>query len=148
MTSLYNKLLCKAPKRVHVQRVREPEHQFLYSNLLICCNTLTNCGRATNQRCIAIERSYSVRQFRLGLFIRILNDTVRPRRAMDVLIVTSHCLAMLLEHRQLVFQGAWVAMYVPGIAILRDQLQRALLSIARNQHGNMGLLNSFRLVDG
>lgn len=65
---------------------------------------------------------------------------------MNALIVTAYRLAMLFEHCELALQRDWIAVNVTGIAILRHQLERDLLTIASNQQGNMGLLDPFGLV--
>jgi hypothetical protein len=66
---------------------------------------------------------------------------------MNALVVAMKSFAMLFEDRKLILQRGGIAVNVTGIAILRHQLERHLLSIASDQQGNMGLLDSFGLVD-
>lgn len=66
---------------------------------------------------------------------------------MNALVVAAKSFAMLFGYRELVLQCGWIAVNITGIAILRHELERDLLSIASDQQGNMGLLDSLGLVD-
>src|SRR6266852_1736700 len=91
---------------------------------------------------------HPLRKQRPGLLIGIADTTQSPCGPMDAVVVASNGLAMPFEHGELVFDGRQFARHVTGIAVVRHQLQRDLLTIAPNQQGNMRVLHSFRLIDG
>src|SRR5205823_1873130 len=80
------------------------------------------------------------------LFVALGNGAERTGSAVDALVVASHCLTVLLEHRELVLQRLQVTAHITGIAILRYQLQRHLLTAATDQDWNMRFLHPFWLV--
>ena len=81
------------------------------------------------------------------MLIGISNDTERSYRTVNAIVVAPDSLAMLFEHREFVLKRGKITRYVTGIAVLRHQFQRDLLTTACNQQGNMRFLDAFRLID-
>ena len=75
---LGDELLCEAPDRILSPGSGEPGQQFLYARILVRGDTFADGCGAANQRSVAEEGSHPLRNFRLGLLISILKDTVRP----------------------------------------------------------------------
>ena len=75
---LGDEFLCEAPDRILLPSPREPEQQFLYARFLVHGDTFADGRGTANQRSVAEEGLHPLRNFRLGLLISILKDTVRP----------------------------------------------------------------------
>ncbi len=66
---------------------------------------------------------------------------------MDAFVIASDGFAVLLEDGKFVLNSRYIAPDMAGIAILRDQFERDLLSAPGDQQRNMGCLHAFGLID-
>jgi hypothetical protein len=147
---LCKKLLSKTANGIQFGRIRKDNLQFLYANRLVRCKTLANRIGSANKAIIEnipTPGFQLIRDQSLGLLIGISNDTERSCRTVNAIVVAPDSLAMLFEHREFVLKRGKITRHVTGIAVLRHQFQRDLLTTACNQQGNVRFLDAFGLID-
>src|SRR5579862_7829403 len=133
---LRDKLFGEATNRIQLNSIRENDLQFLHANCFVGCYTLADGINVANKGIIDKTSTAGSPRFwdqSQRLLISIANNTVRPYRTMNAVVISSNGLAMPFEHRELVLQSGQITRHVTGITILCHQLERHILTATANQ---------------